>query len=151
MVFCKHGKMQMQLILAKTNPFPNEAEKLVMASQAGLSLNQINQWFVNARRRKLPILHQFLSHASAPLGWVSQPTPTATCDPPLFQMDDISGTGDAMESYHGHPSCWPSELPTFQHQGLDLASFSGFGEEFDEQQLLEVLLEDNDIFPFPSV
>jgi hypothetical protein len=35
------------------NPYPAEDEKLQLVSQTGLSLKQINNWFINARRRIL--------------------------------------------------------------------------------------------------
>ena len=39
------------------HPYPKESEKQVMASQTGLSLLQVNNWFINARRRVLqPIM-----------------------------------------------------------------------------------------------
>ncbi|KAJ3136732.1 hypothetical protein HK100_001434 [Physocladia obscura] len=34
-------------------PYPNDEEKRAMATDTGLSLNQINDWFINARRRYL--------------------------------------------------------------------------------------------------
>ncbi|XP_010471654.1 PREDICTED: BEL1-like homeodomain protein 11 [Camelina sativa] len=33
------------------HPYPNEAEKLVLASETGLSKNQVSNWFINARVR----------------------------------------------------------------------------------------------------
>ncbi|KZV26769.1 hypothetical protein F511_25333 [Dorcoceras hygrometricum] len=33
------------------HPYPNESEKLMLASQTGLSKNQISNWFINARVR----------------------------------------------------------------------------------------------------
>ena len=38
----------------KDNPYPNDDEKSVLIKQTGLSINQINYWFTNARRRILP-------------------------------------------------------------------------------------------------
>ncbi|QSZ29197.1 hypothetical protein DSL72_003708 [Monilinia vaccinii-corymbosi] len=38
------------------HPYPNEEEKQVLMRQTGLQLNQISNWFINARRRKLPAL-----------------------------------------------------------------------------------------------
>eukprot|EP01112_Ceratiomyxa_fruticulosa_P007522 TRINITY_DN1957_c0_g2_i1.p1 TRINITY_DN1957_c0_g2~~TRINITY_DN1957_c0_g2_i1.p1 ORF type:complete len:616 (+),score=159.07 TRINITY_DN1957_c0_g2_i1:552-2399(+) len=36
------------------HPYPTEEEKAALATQTNLSLNQINNWFTNARRRILP-------------------------------------------------------------------------------------------------
>ncbi|ESQ27589.1 hypothetical protein EUTSA_v10018958mg [Eutrema salsugineum] len=33
------------------HPYPNDAEKLMLASQTGLSKNQVSNWFINARVR----------------------------------------------------------------------------------------------------
>lgn len=36
------------------NPYPTEAEKTGLKDKTGLTLNQISNWFINARRRLLP-------------------------------------------------------------------------------------------------
>ncbi|KAI8335635.1 homeobox KN domain-containing protein [Choanephora cucurbitarum] len=36
------------------NPYPTEAEKTGLKEKTGLTLNQISNWFINARRRLLP-------------------------------------------------------------------------------------------------
>ena len=36
------------------NPYPNDDEKEMLIQQTGLTINQINYWFTNARRRILP-------------------------------------------------------------------------------------------------
>ncbi|KAK1348569.1 homeobox KN domain-containing protein [Hamiltosporidium tvaerminnensis] len=36
------------------NPYPTEAEKIVLSDKTGLDQTQINNWFINARRRLLP-------------------------------------------------------------------------------------------------
>lgn len=42
----------------KQNPYPNEQQRVSLAAQTNLSLNQVNNWFLNARRRILPRLIQ---------------------------------------------------------------------------------------------
>ncbi|KAI9032871.1 hypothetical protein CLU79DRAFT_830705 [Phycomyces nitens] len=46
--FLKHW-----LIQHKAHPYPSEKEKGDLASRTGLSVNQISNWFINARRRIL--------------------------------------------------------------------------------------------------
>lgn len=40
------------------NPYPTEKEKQSLSDQTGLNQTQINNWFINARRRILPSLKQ---------------------------------------------------------------------------------------------
>lgn len=50
--FLKHW-----LILHKKHPYPTEREKQALADETGLMVNQISNWFINARRRILqPLL-----------------------------------------------------------------------------------------------
>lgn len=45
------------LILHKKHPYPTEREKQKLADETGLMVNQISNWFINARRRILqPLL-----------------------------------------------------------------------------------------------
>ncbi|CEG81275.1 Putative Homeodomain-containing protein [Rhizopus microsporus] len=45
------------LILHKRHPYPTEREKQELADETGLGVNQISNWFINARRRILqPLL-----------------------------------------------------------------------------------------------
>lgn len=43
------------------HPYPTEDEKRAIAAQTNLTLLQVNNWFINARRR---ILTPMLEHAS---------------------------------------------------------------------------------------
>ncbi|RDW81037.1 homeobox domain-containing protein [Aspergillus mulundensis] len=38
------------------HPYPSEEDKQVLMSRTGLTINQISNWFINARRRHLPAL-----------------------------------------------------------------------------------------------
>jgi hypothetical protein len=43
----------------KKHPYPTEEEKASLAAETNLNLNQISNWFINARRRILqPMLEQ---------------------------------------------------------------------------------------------
>lgn len=43
----------------KTHPYPTEEEKVALAQQTNLTINQISNWFINARRRILqPMLQK---------------------------------------------------------------------------------------------
>lgn len=51
------------LILHKKHPYPTEREKQKMADETGLMVNQISNWFINARRRILqPLLESENKH-----------------------------------------------------------------------------------------
>ncbi|GAB1598168.1 uncharacterized protein DDB_G0283357-like [Argonauta hians] len=49
----------------KDNPYPNDDEKAMLIKQTGLTINQINYWFTNARRRILPKWAQAQAQAQA--------------------------------------------------------------------------------------
>lgn len=43
-----------QTVTSKEKPFPSDSEKKELIRVTGLTLEQINQWFINARRRYVP-------------------------------------------------------------------------------------------------
>lgn len=63
-----------------THPYPTEEEKVMLAAQTGLNLNQISNWFINARRR---ILAPAEASRAASLSWTdSMPSASAGHTPP---------------------------------------------------------------------
>ena len=48
--------MKRWLVENCTNPYPTEDEKDWLKRETGLTLNQISNWFINARRRILPMI-----------------------------------------------------------------------------------------------
>jgi len=61
------------------HPYPSEDEKLEIVSVTGLSLHQVNNWFINARRR---ILQPMLDNPSNPT------SPTKPTSPTQSKMDN---------------------------------------------------------------
>ena len=40
------------LVQHLTNPYPSDSQKMQLAGETGVTIAQVNTWFVNARRRK---------------------------------------------------------------------------------------------------
>ncbi|KAG0271357.1 hypothetical protein BGZ95_000844, partial [Linnemannia exigua] len=54
------------LVQNAIHPYPTEEEKMRLSEATKLSMNQISNWFINARRRILqPILHEAAAAAVA--------------------------------------------------------------------------------------
>ena len=49
-----------------TNPYPSDGEKLNLANKTGLTVPQVHNWFINARRRKFKSLIDESKQASEP-------------------------------------------------------------------------------------
>lgn len=56
------GFLKHWLMLHKKHPYPTEREKQMLANETGLMVNQISNWFINARRRILQPLLESESH-----------------------------------------------------------------------------------------
>ena len=65
-----------------TNPYPSDEEKLDLAKKTGLTVLQVNNWFINARRREFKSLIDESKQA---------------CEPINGLVDDIGGKEEALE------------------------------------------------------
>lgn len=43
------------------HPYPTDEEKAQLMKETGLTLNQISNWFINARRRRIPALNKSMA------------------------------------------------------------------------------------------
>ncbi|KAL5111745.1 Homeobox protein Meis3 [Taenia crassiceps] len=56
-----------------SHPYPSEEQKKQLSSETGLTILQVNNWFINARRRIVqPMIDQ--SNRSGPLGYTTDPS-----------------------------------------------------------------------------
>lgn len=87
-----------------THPYPSEDQKKQLAVDTGLSILQVNNWFINARRRIVqPMIDQ--SNRAGPSGYPS-PDPTA-----MGYMGMDSHTAAAMMAGTARPGESPYDYP----------------------------------------
>lgn len=110
------------------HPYPTEDEKRTIAAQTNLTLLQVNNWFINARRR---ILQPMLEHASdnsaqSPPPVSLQSTAASSMSPSSSQAAVTAGVGDLLhlapshQHHNHHPPgkrFWPDPAAS-QHQQL---------------------------------
>ncbi|KAK9388274.1 homeobox KN domain-containing protein [Lipomyces mesembrius] len=60
------------------HPYPTEEEKTMFMQQTGLTMNQISNWFINARRRRLPTLNKEAAAAAAATAAIAHRSLSAT-------------------------------------------------------------------------
>lgn len=89
------------------HPYPTEDEKRAIAAQTNLTLLQVNNWFINARRR---ILQPMLDHSSD--NSAQSPPPTATVQSNVDQQlqappsskrqwsDNLTGASPPVAHHH---------------------------------------------------
>jgi hypothetical protein len=98
-----------------THPYPSEDQKKQLAQDTGLSILQVNNWFINARRRIVqPMIDQ--SNRAGPSGY---PSP----DPTMGYMGMDSHAAAAMMAGAGrHDVASPYDYPAHAH-----AAYSAYG------------------------
>ncbi|KAI8333920.1 hypothetical protein BC941DRAFT_473146 [Chlamydoabsidia padenii] len=121
------------LVEHKKHPYPSEKEKIDLAHQTGLTVNQISNWFINARRRILqPMLeseglqahllsYSFSSSESAvsPISSMSSPTLSsqALMEQKKRRQLDIYAYQGFADSYPDDTRRWAfrrTKLPNFE-------------------------------------
>ncbi|CAI2164851.1 11812_t:CDS:2 [Funneliformis geosporum] len=80
------------LAMHRKHPYPTEEEKLGLSRQTKLSLQQISNWFINARRRHLP-------HLLESSDFSSSPSPNNELD--IFPYEAASGNSTDSASDNG--------------------------------------------------
>lgn len=88
-----------------THPYPSEDQKKQLAQDTGLSILQVNNWFINARRRIVqPMIDQ--SNRAGPSGY---PSPSPSPGNPMGYMDMDPHAAAAMMA--ARPPTSPYEYP----------------------------------------
>ena len=77
-----------------THPYPSEDQKKQLAQDTGLTILQVNNWFINARRR---IVQPLIDQTNR--GGGASPMPGAPAGPPGYPPDP-SGMGYMMDGQH---------------------------------------------------
>ncbi|KAG0202811.1 hypothetical protein BGX33_009465 [Mortierella sp. NVP41] len=100
------------LVQNAIHPYPTEEEKMRLSEATQLSMNQISNWFINARRRILqPILHEA---AAAAVAGTDAPVENVLIvrkgkgSRMHVEMEGVLPSSSSMSSLSSHPPAGPS-------------------------------------------
>ncbi|XP_050425758.1 homeobox protein PKNOX2-like [Adelges cooleyi] len=123
------GVMRSWLFQHLIHPYPTEDEKKIIAAQTNLTLLQVNNWFINARRR---ILQPMLDASS----------------PEISGEQNFTLSKDQNVIVETSKFSWPSDEAMIQSQNAnENSNESNFGESEEEEEEEEI----NDVFSRRSV
>ncbi|KAK2755042.1 hypothetical protein FQN54_006570 [Arachnomyces sp. PD_36] len=71
------------------HPYPSEEDKQMFITRTGLTISQISNWFINARRRHLPALRNQARSQESERG-VHQPSPLSDAEHATFPPSSVS-------------------------------------------------------------
>ncbi|ORY94718.1 hypothetical protein BCR43DRAFT_525880 [Syncephalastrum racemosum] len=106
------------LVEHKKHPYPSEKEKIQLANRTALSVNQISNWFINARRR---ILQPMLESENLNAQLVAYSREMASIEQKKRRQLDIYAYQGFAESYEDESRKWAfrrTKLPAFELHSL---------------------------------
>ncbi|KAI8092485.1 uncharacterized protein BX664DRAFT_327391 [Halteromyces radiatus] len=112
------------LVQHKKHPYPSEKEKIDLARQTGLTVNQISNWFINARRR---ILQPMLESEGLQAHLLSY----------SFSPADHQQQQQQLQQYHHiernqSPTTNLSLMEQKKRRQLDIYAYQGFAESYPD-------------------
>ncbi|CAO3599630.1 unnamed protein product [Absidia cylindrospora] len=135
------------LVQHKKHPYPSEKEKIDLAHQTGLTVNQISNWFINARRR---ILQPMLESEGIRAHLLSYSFATAVTDDhsdlrhhlshhqhqysafSASPASSLSSPTSATYSSSPSPSSSLSLMEQKKRRQLDIYAYQGFAESYPD-------------------
>ncbi|CAO3621064.1 unnamed protein product [Cunninghamella blakesleeana] len=115
------------LVQHKKHPYPSEKEKMELAHRTGLTVNQISNWFINARRRILqPMLESEGLQANL-LSYNNHHYPSSS--------NNNNNSNNHTNTNNDHPMNRKPSLNTVdqkKRRQLDIYTYQGFHESYQD-------------------